>query len=289
MKRSHLFAVATALFCATALLPTLTLAQDTPRFFQKVAADASTSKSLEEIRGSFIFIEGGLTAESITLDELPATELVQKVPYEVLTPSDWPGAYVQPATFGHLQPQNTVIAIYDVTQPEGESIEFWFSQQPEETAGLPILIGASAQIETVSVGETTGEWVEGGWSGPDSSLTWDNVGDSTLVWQQNGFVFMVQAFDTVELDTLLKHCEQFAAARAPLAPPLNRSVLRVSPQPLKLPLEGVWKCFYLPLNKGERGGFAFVKTSTAHLTEENPPNPLIKGASADASDFLNTF
>ena len=204
MKRSHLFAVAMALFCATALLPTLTLAQDTPRFFQKVAADASTSKSLEEIRGSFIFTEGDLTAESITLDEFPATELVQKVPYEVLTPSDWPGAYVQPATFGYLQPQNTVIAIYDVTQPEGESIEFWFSQQPEETAGLPILIGASAQIETVSVGETTGEWVEGGWSGPDSSLTWDNVGDSTLVWQQNGFVFMVQAFDMVELDTLLK-------------------------------------------------------------------------------------
>ncbi len=204
MKRSHLFAVAMALFCATAFLPTLTLAQDTPRFFQKVAADASTSKSLEEIRGSFIFIEGGLTAESITLDGLPATELVQKVPYEVLTPSDWPGAYVQPTTFGYLQPQNMVIAIYDVTQPEGESIEFWFSQQPEETAGLPNIVGASAQIETVSVGETTGEWVEGGWSGPDSSLTWDNVGDSTLIWQQNGFVFMVQAFDTVELDTLLK-------------------------------------------------------------------------------------
>ena len=203
MKRSHLFAVAMALFCATALLPTLTLAQDAPRFFQKVAADTNTSKSLEELRGSFIFTEGDLTAESITLGEFPATELVQKVPYKVLTPSDWPGAYIQPATFGYLQPQNTVIAIYDVTQPEGESIEFWFSQQPEETAGLPNIIGASAQIETVSVGETTGEWVEGGWSGPDSSLTWDNIGDSTLVWQQDGFVFTVQAFDTVELDTLL--------------------------------------------------------------------------------------
>ena len=194
MKRSHLLAVVSALLAVTLTLPTLTLAQDAPRFFQKVDTDNST---MEERIKNF-------TVEDIVLEELSASELVQKAPYEVLTPSDWPGAYTQPMTFGYIQPPNIVAAIYDVTQSEGESIEFWFSQQPEESAGLPILVGTSAQVETVSVGETTGEWVEGAWIGLDSSLTWDNVGDSTLVWKQEGFVFTVQAFDTVELDTLLK-------------------------------------------------------------------------------------
>ena len=193
MKRSHLFAVAMALFCATALLPTLTLAQDTPRFFQKVETDSST---MEERTENF-------TLESSTFEEFSASELVQKVPYEVLVPSDWPGAYTQPIAFTYIQPQNIVAAIYDVTQPKGENIEFGFTQQPEEDVGFPILVGASAQIETVSVGETAGEWVEGGWTGPDSSLTWGNEGDQALVWQQDGFVFIVQAYDAVGLDTLL--------------------------------------------------------------------------------------
>ena len=193
MKRPHLFAVAMALFCATAFLPTFTLAQDTPRFFQKVETDSST---MEERTKNF-------TLESSTFEEFSASELVQKVPYEVLVPSDWPGAYTQPIAFTYIQPQNIVAAIYDVTQPEGENIEFGFTQQPEEDVGFPILVGASAQIETVSVGETAGEWVEGGWTGPDSSLTWGNEGDQALVWQQDGFVFIVQAYDAVGLDTLL--------------------------------------------------------------------------------------
>ena len=50
--------------------------------------------------------------ESITLEELLASELVQKAPYEVLMPSDWPGAYTQPMTFAYIQPLNTVTAFY---------------------------------------------------------------------------------------------------------------------------------------------------------------------------------
>ncbi len=194
MKRSHLFAVVFALFAVTFALPTLTLAQNAPRFFQKAEADSST---MEERTKNFML-------ESTTFEEFSASELVQKVPYEVLVPSDWPGTYTQPLNFGYIQPHNIVVTIYDVTQPEGENIEFGFAQQPEDDVRFPMLVGASAQIETVSVGETTGEWVEGGWSGLDSSLTWEDSGESALVWQQDGFVFMVQAFDTVELDTLLK-------------------------------------------------------------------------------------
>ena len=194
MKRSHLLAVVFALFAAALTLPTLTLAQDAPRFFQKAETDNST---MEERTKNF-------TVEDIALEELSASELIQKAPYEVLMPSDWPGAYTQPMTFAYIQPLNTVSAFYDVTQPEGQSIEFGFSQQPEESVGLPILVGASAQVKTVSIGETVGEWVEGGWSGPDSGLTWEDSGESALVWQRDGFVFIVQAFDTVDLDTLLK-------------------------------------------------------------------------------------
>jgi hypothetical protein len=80
---------------------------------------------------------------------------------------------------------------------------FSLTQQPAaHAAGSKSVfpVGASAVIETVQIGDVTGEYVEGAWCGgnsdPETMMYW--CGDSflrTLHWQRGGWVFTLSAVD----------------------------------------------------------------------------------------------
>ncbi|MBN1428476.1 MAG: hypothetical protein JXB07_08825 [Anaerolineae bacterium] len=70
-----------------------------------------------------------------------------------------------------------------------------FQMRPERR-GDASLVGASAQIEPVQIGETQGEYVQGVWlDSQDSPVSeWQNEGSQSLRWQQNGMFYILNAY-----------------------------------------------------------------------------------------------
>jgi hypothetical protein len=73
------------------------------------------------------------------------------------------------------------------------------------------LVGASAAVETVKIGETTGEYVEGVWTLTDNGAVWDPTPYlKTLRWQADGMAFELLYMgptDTVSTNDLIAIAE----------------------------------------------------------------------------------
>ena len=54
-------------------------------------------------------------------------------------------------------------------------------------------MGESARVETVQIGDVTGEYVVGAWGGAEDHLEWENnPAIQHLRWQANGYYFDIQ-------------------------------------------------------------------------------------------------
>jgi hypothetical protein len=82
---------------------------------------------------------------------------------------------------------------YCMTYPD-ESLDLVTTQQPS-TPGASLfaeLVGSSAKIETVRIGDFTGEYVEGGWTLQNPVAVWDpNPWWRTLRWQVDNMLFEI--------------------------------------------------------------------------------------------------
>jgi hypothetical protein len=73
-----------------------------------------------------------------------------------------------------------------------QSVYFFLSQRKIPFTNLwPV--GESAKVETVQVGNVTGEYVVGAWGGSEDHLVWENnPAIQHLRWQENGYYFDLQ-------------------------------------------------------------------------------------------------
>jgi hypothetical protein len=71
----------------------------------------------------------------------------------------------------------------------------WPTTEPLETCDLCAAIGASAEITTVSVRDTTGEYVQGVWELSNQGPIWQSVPHRKIIrWQEDGYWFELSMF-----------------------------------------------------------------------------------------------
>ena len=139
---------------------------------------------------------------------LDVAEAENQAGFDVLSPSPLPdglsfvGASYTPAN-------STVIQQYNFPGGSGFSI----SQQSYtnvEACNLCGLVGPSASVETVKIGNVDGEYVEGVWSLTDKGSVWENTPYlKTLRWQKDGMayeiIFMGTEFEKADLISLAEN------------------------------------------------------------------------------------
>ncbi len=75
------------------------------------------------------------------------------------------------------------------------TLKQWPTTEPIETCDLCAAIGASAQVETISVRGVSGEYVQGVWELTDHGPVWRPVPNRKVIrWQENGYWFELGMF-----------------------------------------------------------------------------------------------
>ena len=86
-----------------------------------------------------------------------------------------------------------VVQEYTYQHPIGMSAGYFYIGQRKTPFTDLWPVGKSAQIETVQIGDVTGEYVIGAWGGPTDHLEWEAIPNiQHLRWKANGYYFDIQ-------------------------------------------------------------------------------------------------
>lgn len=195
MKKRTIIALAAAL-----MLVSTALAQQIIQFF--------TSDDDDEVQTT-IYLQPPIDFEGREEEFRipPIDELVTTLPFTPLLPTAIPDNFA--LEIAYLYRESGVLIVHYGCKGS-RSIGFSLTQQTidaAEVAGTlaPLNVGASAVIETVQIGSTEGQYVEGGWQfgalptyDPDTPViettqTWNNDDPSSMLrWHQDGKVFLLR-------------------------------------------------------------------------------------------------
>lgn len=85
---------------------------------------------------------------------------------------------------------DTVIQIYGYEQTFSMAASYFFFDQRKTPFNDSWPVGESSQIETVKIGEISGEYVIGAWGGAEDHLEWEAIPQfQHLRWQKDGMYF----------------------------------------------------------------------------------------------------
>lgn len=137
---------------------------------------------------------------------LSIEEAEQRAGFDVLVPTRFPDSLFYSLLFREVnfEPQQKMVVIsYDITYQSDPSVTgngILLLQQPipedGESCEICSLVGASAEIEKVQIGDIPGEYVAGVWQAIGDTGQWGWVSDpylQRLRWQANGVAFELLA------------------------------------------------------------------------------------------------
>ena len=197
--------------------PLRAVAQDMLALIPRHNSNVITDQQLDEYVSKLTALQWSLTF----------AEAEQRAGFDVWVPSNLPDGY-QLRDVGHSSTGNVVVTKYSTgdgsTQYEGElpTLALWQEPAAQGATAAMLPAGATANVETVQIGEATGEYVQGAWSRPvDSEEAWswsaDGWGDSwsrSVSWQQGEWVFVLTASGDPDMFSR----EQMIAVAANLVP-----------------------------------------------------------------------
>lgn len=211
-----------ATFCLVIILtpPLRTAAQEWLGLMPKHQDDLWTLVERQEWTQSAADIEP-IIIEPETAAFLEAKRLAGFTPWQpAVSP---PGYYLETILYMPLPKHRALFSTYrnPVAHPFNPAWQPSFSLYQEDastenTLLLTLPVGASAEVEIVHLGDITGEYVEGFWRGPSSSspMEWHpSTSSRTLVWQQAGFNFRLEANGSPDSAGALDKQEMITLAR----------------------------------------------------------------------------
>ncbi|MBA4385863.1 MAG: hypothetical protein C0410_14085 [Anaerolinea sp.] len=100
----------------------------------------------------------------------------------------------------------TVVQVYGYEQTFGMTASYFFIDQRKTSFNDSWPVGESSQIETVKIGDISGEYVIGAWGGAGDHLEWEVIPQfQHLRWQKDGMYFSLDysifGVDPKELQT----------------------------------------------------------------------------------------
>ena len=104
-------------------------------------------------------------------------------------------------------PRSLIRIFYRLEESNGLVLKEEFYSSPN-TCALCNEVGASASVETVQIGNTTGEYVQGVWKLTENGPIWENDPYlQTLRWQADGVAYELQYMgppDTLTKEDMIK-------------------------------------------------------------------------------------
>ena len=171
-----------------------------PDTVMSLSVDArSTTRDLNYLYTEYHRVSAYVAVNIESIDDAQATVL-----FDIIEPTGLPDglelvdvAQVQPH-YASVAQEIGVLQLYAL--PDAQYFvtigQLWVDMETESAwwldyGGIPV--GASAQIERITIGNTTGQYVRGGWQrGENHTLVWDNsLAKQTLVWWQAGFLMSI--------------------------------------------------------------------------------------------------